>query len=218
MAFPDLSDLRLRARDLLNESTAGFFTAAILNRWANDGEKDIAIKGLCLEDIIAKSNIAAVRMLDLGSDNIIKVLGVEYVIAGSDNLGLLKITPLQLGRIDLDGATPQYWFPWGHKIGIEPKPGVATYDLVVYAAIVPSDDMSADGDEPEIAKQFHELIVDFMHYRGLLREGLFSKAAVVYARYIIALQRIRNDTIEKYANTRLDTKIPDRLVVAGQES
>ncbi|MCK4252139.1 hypothetical protein KAX97_11875 [candidate division WOR-3 bacterium] len=211
MAWPDLIDIRLRVRDLLNESTAAFFTDTILNRWANDGEKDIAIKGLCLEDIIPKDNISAQRTVDLSSDNIVKVLAVEYVIPGSDNLGLIKILPLQFGRLDLDGVTPQYWSPWSKKICIEPKPAVATYDLVVYAAIMPSDDMSNDTDEPEIAKQFRELIVDFMHCRGLLREGLFSKAAIVYGSYISTLQGIRNDTIEKYATNRLEVEIPDKV-------
>ena len=56
-----LENMRLRVRDLLNESTADFWTDAMLNRMLNDGERDVAIKGLCLTHIDSISTTSSTR-------------------------------------------------------------------------------------------------------------------------------------------------------------
>jgi len=212
MAWPDFSDIRLRVRDKLNESTASFFSDAQINRWINDAELDIATKGLCLESIQSKSTTANQRTVSVAC---IKVFHVEYIPATGDPIGLVKINPLLLGHGKTDGNTPQYWFKWGGVIGIEPKP-TAKYNLNIYTSIIPTAEMALDADEPEIPASFHDLIISFAAQRGFLRDNLFSLATGLYMPYLSQLQKARNDVITRYSNIRKDVKIPDVVLYGGR--
>lgn len=209
MAWPDLSDLRTRVRDMVNESTPVFFTDAFLNRVINDGERDVAIKGLCLEDIQSKTTIASTRTITVSC---IKTLAVEYVPVSGTPVGLTKISPLMLGHMEVSGAAPQHWFKWGNRIGINPKPGATTYNLNVYTAILPGYEMSEDTDEPQVQREFIQLIVDYARYRCLMREKLWTQAAQIYSPYIEKLQTIRQSMIDKYKDRYTDLTIPDAVV------
>jgi len=213
MAWPDLADIRLRVRDQLNEDTASFYTDNQIDRWINDGERDIAIKGLCLESIQSLTTVASTRTVTVSC---IKPLHVEYKPGSGTRLGLIKINPLQLGRLDISVSTPQYWFQWGNKIGIEPKPGTTTYNLDVYTAIGPTVLLSGTTDEPQIPAEFQHLIVDYAVYRGLIRARKFSGASIIYSDYIKTLQEIRMGVITKYNNIQDDLKIPDIVVIGGE--
>lgn len=207
MAWPDLTDLQTRVRDLLNETTAGFYTDAQIKRWLNDGERDVAIKGLCIESINAKTTVANTRTVATPYN---KVLYVEY-----NSVGLVKINQTMLGRLDVNGIVPQYWFPWGKYIGIEPIP-TAAYSLNVYASTLPTIEMSDTTDEPQVPKAFIPLIVNFAFYRGLLKMGMFAKSAQAYSAYINGLQEARSNVVRKWKNTLADTKVPDKTVEGGQ--
>lgn len=210
MAWPDFSDIQTRVRDLLNESTAGMFTDAAIKRWINDGERDIAIKALCLESIYSKTTTASTRTVATPYN---KVMHVEYVPGSGNPVGLVKITPLHVGNVPVDGSTPQYWFPWGKTIGIEPL-SASTYTLNVYASILPTIEMSDNTDEPQIPKAFHEDIVTYAVYRGLIRKWMFRASAGEYVKYISSIQAKRDLIIERYKTYHLETRMPDRVQAA----
>jgi hypothetical protein len=205
MAWPDFSDMRSRVRDLLRESSAGFYTDAEINRWLNDGERDVAIKGLCIETINSAATVSGSRTVAKPYN---KCLYVEYIPGSGAPRGLVKITPLHLGHVQNNGITPQYWFPWGRSIGIEPKP-TAAYNLNIYASILPSIEMTDDTDEPQVPRAFIPLIVRYAFCRGLLKSFLFTKGAHVYADYITQLQIARDSVIRKYRNEVVETVVPD---------
>jgi len=206
MAYPDLSDLILRVRDRLNESTASFYSDTQIKRWLNSGENDIATKSLCYKSIQSKSTTNGVRTVAV---TCIKVHHVEYIPTGT-NIGLVKINPLQLGHLPTDGVTPQYWFQWGQVIGIEPKP-TETYSLKLYTSIFPTVALANDTDEPAISRKFIPLMVDFAEFCGLLRDNQYGKASAVYIPYIQELKQIRNAILTKYSNIRKDLKIPNTI-------
>lgn len=209
MSWPDFTDLQTRVRDLLNESSAGFYTDDQIKRWLNDGERDVAIKGLCIESVNSLTTAASTRTVATPYN---KVLYVEYA---TTNVGLVKINQTMLGRLDVSGIVPQFWFPWGKYIGIEPIP-TAAYSLNVYASMLPSIEMSDTTDEPQIPKSFMPLIVRYAFYRGLLKAGLFSKSAQVYSAYIYGLQEARDNIMRKWRNLIADTKVPEVTVEGGQ--
>lgn len=212
MAWPDLSDIILRVRDKLNESSASFFSDAQITRWINDGELDVAVKGLCLENTQVKTTTNGQRTFSI---TCVKAFHVEYVPATGTPIGLVKINPSYLGRVPYDGVLPQYWFKWGGYIGIEPKPA-ATYTLNVYTSIIPSAEMALTTDEPEIPAAFHDLIVSYAVQRGLLRDHLFSMFSALYYQYIYELQMARNEIITRYSSIRKDLKIPDAITYGGR--
>lgn len=207
MAYPDFSDLKLRVRDLLGESTAAFYSDTEIGAWLNDGESDVAAKGLCLESVQALS-IASARTVAVTIAPV-KIMYVEYVPGSGTPIGLVEITPLMMGHLDTTGlATPQFWFPWGAYVAVEPKPAT-TYSLNAYTAILPQATMSADADEPSIQAKFIPLLVKYAYIQGLLKDRRFAMAGLAYREYISTLQRIRQDMMEKYANIRNEEYLPD---------
>ena len=214
MAWPDFTDQQTRVRDLLNESSAGYYTDAEIKRWLNDGERDVAIKGLCIESINSKSTVANTRTIATPYN---KVLYIEYIPGSGTPIGLIKISPIHVGHVAVNGITPQYWFTWGKKIGIEPIP-TAVYTLNVYASILPTIEMSDTTDEPQIPTAFQLLPVRFAFIRGLLKSGKFQKAAQIYQSYISELQAGRDSIIGKYKDRINDTKVPDVTVSGNQEA
>lgn len=213
MAYPDLSDLRTRVRALLNETSTRFYTDAEINRWLNDGERDLATKGLCMEGIAVKTTTASIRTIAIQYS---KVLAIEYQPASGSRKGLTKITPQYLGHIKTNGATPQFWFQWGNNIGIEPISN-DTYTLNLYVSNLPSIEMSEDTDEPEIPSEFIPLIVRYAYSMALMKDGLFSLAGSVYQNYILDVSKIRIDILEKYTDTRKSIILPDIIRYGGMK-
>ena len=207
MAYPDLSDLLLRLRSLLDEQSTRLYSDAQLTRWLNEGEFDLAAKSLCMEDITTVTTTADTRAVSLYCA---KILAVVYV--GSDVVGVTKIVPRYLGHLTLSGLTPQYWFQWGYQLGIEPIPN-DSYSLNVYVAKLPDVKMSDTTDEPEVPKEFQHLVVRYAFYKALMRDRLFGQAGTVYQQYINDMTKIRMDVLNKYAAVRRDLTLPDYIEV-----
>ncbi len=212
MSYPDLSDLRQRVRDLLNESGTTFYSNACLNRFINDGQRDVAIKALCYESAQSLTTATNTRTIAV---TCIKTFGVEYVPASGTRLGLGLITPRMVGHMRLTGITPQYWFPWAGNICIEPIPQTA-YNLVVYTAILPTVDLSSDTDKPVLPNEFIPWIVQFAFIRGLIRDKKYASAAMIYKVYIDAMKIARDNMMKKYADARTDFEIPDAIEGVGK--
>ena len=130
MAWPSFADILSKVRTELNEVTAGLWTDAELEGWINDGQRDIASKALCIDNMVTTTTTANSRIV-LWSGT--KVKYVEYVPASGAPIALQKIQLKQLGRLPLNGVVPEYWAPWGGPSGqcivLDPKPGAATYTL-----------------------------------------------------------------------------------------
>ena len=203
--WPDLSDIRSRVRTLLDQSSTRYYSDEMINRWINDGERDVAIKGLCIESTVSKTTTVSTRAVHI---DCIKTLAIIY-----NGKTLTKIKPNKLGSRSVNGATPQSWFPWGNKNYIDPIPNAA-YTLSVYAAILPTVEMSDDTDEPQVPEEVIPLIVRYAYWKALLRDRLYASSGAVYQDYIFKLSQIRDGIIQKYADTPADRKIPDTIEIA----
>ncbi len=204
MAFPDLADIRDRVRSLMNEdSNSTFLPDAVLNRYINDGERDIAAKTGCLENIDTAVTTAASRLVAFSGH---KVKYVEY--AGATTVGIQRITPKHLGYPSYTGTAPQYWFQWGGSVVVDPLPDTA-YTLYLYVSDYPHTEMSDDTDEPSIPASFHEDIVQYAYCRALMRDRKWPQAAFVYNKYIESIQAKKQMLVTQHPDSRAAIKIPD---------
>ncbi len=205
MAYPDLSDLRTRVLTITNESsTSSIFTSAVLNRFLNDGERDIAAKTGCLENIDTLTTTASSRLVQFSG---FKVKNLEYIPATGTRVGLPKITLKHFGRLPLSGATPQYWTQWGGFILIEPVPASA-YTLYATISDFPLTEMSSDTDEPSIPAVYHEDLVWYAVSRCYMRKGRREQGAYAYNRYIESIQYKKFNRVYPKQDARLATSIP----------
>lgn len=189
-----MDNTRTRIRDLLNEATADFYTDAQINRWINDGERDIAEKGLALCHIDASTDITvSTRAVAFTAH---KVGFVEYTYDTTEGLGLKRITTNQVGKLAGSGTAPQRWFTIGTNIGVEPVPDAGTYDLNLYVYDYPSVEMSVDSAIPEIPPEFRPLLVLFGFAKGLEKIQRNNQALQVYGMYLNELLHARQDKIE----------------------
>lgn len=207
MAFPDLTDIRARVRSLMDEdSNSTFLTDAILNRFINDGERDIAIKTGCIENIDSATTTASTRLVAFSGH---KIKDVEYIPASGSRLGVQRITPKHLGRVPVNGSTPQYWCQWGGNAVVHPIPGSTTYTLYFYVSDYPHTEMSEDTDEPAIPSSYHEDIVQYALFKSLMRDRKWQQAAFVYNKYIESIQAKKQMITAQQPDNRIVTKIPD---------
>ena len=206
MAYPDLSDLRTRVLTILNESaTSSMFTSAVLNRFLNDAERDIAAKTGCLEHIDSLTTKASTRTVQFSG---FKVKNLEYIPTTGTRVGLPKITLKHFGRIPLSGTAPQYWTQWGGLILIEPVPD-STYTLYASISDYPLTEMSSDMDEPSVPSVYHEDLIWYAVSRCYMRKGRRDQGAYAYNRYIESIQLKKFSRTYPKQDDRVLTSIPE---------
>jgi len=208
MAYPDLSDLRTRVLTITNEnSTSAIFTSAVLNRFLNDAERDIAAKTGCLEHIDTLTTTVSSRTVQFSG---FKVKNLEYIPVTGTRTGLPKITLKHFGRLPLTGVTPQYWTQWGGFILVEPIPA-SSYTLYATISDYPLTEMSSDTDEPSIPAVYHEDMIWYAVSRCYMRKGRREQGAFAYNRYIEAIQLKKFTRTYPKQDSRLLTSIPEAV-------
>ena len=210
MAWPSFADILSKVRTELNETAAGLWTDAELEGWINDGQRDIAAKTLCIDNVAQATTTANSRVVPWSGT---KVKYVEYIPSSGKPVALQKIQLKQIGRIPANSTTPQYWAPWASSVGqciiLDPKPGATTFTLNLYVADYPAYELSSASDTPLLPSEFHLLVVDYAVYVAFLKARKWSQANVLYQSYIHQINALR----PKYAMPQIDTleslKVPD---------
>jgi hypothetical protein len=212
-----LLGLRNLWRAGFNEASTTRITDAELTSIANDGYKDTAVKGLCYESKIAKTNIpASVRLVSLVGNNVVRVMYVEYDLSPSGSRGLLCIPPPTVGHAPIKNYTPAGWFQWGNYVVVEPPPDVATYDLNIFAACYPAAVMTNDSDTPSsLPVEFHESIYLYGKAYVALKLKRWKDFVLGYNEYIDTLQFKRLQFISKFPEVRTMHEIPDDVMIAN---
>jgi len=221
MATLTLSNIRSLVRSELNESGTTAITNTELNTLVNDGYKDVCVKGLSYENKISFDNITgSEKIIDLAfaTNHILKVNYVEYKSGATEGgWGMLGVLPQIVGHSAIADYTPQYWFQWGDRLIIDPLPDVATYDLEVYASCYPATVRSADGDLlTSLPAEFHESVYLFTLAFAAFKLKRWGDAANAYNRYIIEVQRKRNEYVRKYPDGRFTHELPDNVSLEAQ--
>jgi hypothetical protein len=209
MTWPAFSNLKSRVRTVLNESTAGFWTDAEIARLLNDGERDIAIKTCCLQNVDSLTTALYASMYRKVQFSGHKVLYMEYVDATTPK-GMQKIRPQQMGHLPFSGSAPQYWFQWGQYIIVDPLPA-ASYTMNAYIADYPQYEMYADADVPQVPYEFQEDIVNYAVYMAMMKDRKWGQAAAVYQSYIGSLQVKRMKYVTIYPESRQEKIVPETI-------
>jgi hypothetical protein len=115
----------------------------------------------------------------------------------------------------LSGTTPQYWFPWGDFIVIDPAPDVVTCDLAIYAARYPAAAMALDADTPtNLPPELHECVYLFARAFARLKLRQWGKFVENYNDYTQEVQRRKFEYIMKYPDSREARNMPENVEVS----
>jgi hypothetical protein len=216
-----VSELITRIRDLLNESSASFWTDTELLRFINDGERDIAIQTLCLQKIDSIVTYAAGATLTFTGSYLLdtttvensirtipftgyKVMFLEWLKTTSFGRGLNNIYHSLLGHTPSLDIYPTNWYQHRDNIYIESSP-TDTYNLKAYIADYPSKEMSLNPDIPEIPPAFRPLIVLYVVATCLIKDKRVTEGQMIYSMYLNELIYNRYNLIELIPDTKAMT-------------
>jgi len=230
------SDIESLVRSELYESTTIVLTSSDLYNAINDGYKQVSINALCIEKellmvIDAGCNLmrvpgVSVKYIELLTvDELIfedtpdteweNTSDTEWDIAETrfsyPNRGLVKATPQMIGHLKIDKSHPQYWFPWGDLVYIEPIPDYR-YTLRIHYADYPASELVLNDDTlSDLPLAFQHCVVDFALYVLCLKLQRWSKAQAFYNRYIGNLVARRKEYIEQNVEGRYAHEMPNRV-------
>lgn len=164
-------------RERLEEATARQWTDAELNRWINEGCRDLARTTECLLASATAAVTAGTQTYTNGPTDIIRIHRVQYEPTGSSQKYPLEAR--EFNTMDsiwwtsqsITQSTPQYYTTWGFPPTVTfvlyPTPTI-NGNLRIYYARQPAD-VSADGTALDIPEGWHDLAVDYAEYRAQRR-------------------------------------------------
>ena len=194
-----LSDVRTAVRDLLNESTAIFWTDAELNGYINDGLREIAEFTGCIQNVDAKTTTSSTRTVSFDGYD---VANVEYIPTTGRSTSLIQSDPLR--NEQLVGTAPQRWFTGNGTVTIEPTPD-ATYNLNFYVNDV-GVELTSDANTPAVPLAFRPLLVWYACYRAYQKEANYAAAGLYHQIYQSEMIYITQDNAMNIPNARSEMK------------
>jgi hypothetical protein len=225
-------------RSDLNESTTVRISSAEILTALNEAYKEVASRGLSIEQEdyavttegcnfvkTTGNTVTYVELVNLGDTVFFldtpdvawqDTLGVTWQSeenpSGFPRQGLQCISPLAVGYIPiLRGTFPQYWFPWGKYIFIEPKPD-DRYLLRLYYADTPTAAMTT-GTPEDLPIEFHPCVPKFAAAMLCIKLKRWADVTKFYNLYITSLQGARALYIKKYPDLRAAHVQPDSVEV-----
>jgi hypothetical protein len=210
--------MRQLIHDRFNNMSFEALSVPFLNMLINDGYKDVSIKGFSYESRLAFTDIpAGNNIINLAGLNVIRPAYVTYNM-GSGEVGMVKILPHALGHIPTQGNFPQFWFPWGDRLVIDPAPDVGTYDLCAYSSCLPAAALALDTDVPSnLPVEFHECVFMYAAAMANLKYRAWGRFVEDYNDYIREVQRRRFEYIKKIPDGETIRKVPDSVEVTYGE-
>lgn len=184
--MPTLANARIALRERLSEPVAAAWTNAELDRYLNEGVREIAIRTECLADIADIAVSIGVYLVNVPADvnRIHRAEWVSSIIAefsGSDRIYPLRYT--QINNLDnLRGSgqetmtgTPEIYSTWGY-------PGSSTFKTVLYPRPQTAGTLrihyyrlpavaSGEGDLLDIPNGWDHLVYDYAEFRARLKDG-----------------------------------------------
>ena len=199
-----LADLRTRTRDILNESTAAFFTDAELDRLLSDAALDISGITHCVEALGTITLSNGDNDYAIASDAIV-VLHVQDQATG---VGLRKVTPSMAGHSSsaTSGDTGLGWYEFARTLYIEPIPDATAQGKQVeyfYARITQ--------DVTVLPEYCQLLAVWYAVSMGKMKDRLYQEAAFFNSLYVNGLAFRRADTYAREPHTRQDLEMADEV-------
>ena len=184
-----LSTVRTIVRENLEEPSARAWTDAELDRWINEGCRDIARITECLR---ASTTVAVTggTQTYTGPTDIVRIYRVQWEPTGSTQKYPLE--PREINTLDsvwwtsqsISTGTPQFFYTWGFPpsvtIGLYPTPTVNGNLRVFYARL--SADVTNGATTLDIPEGWHDAVAEYATYRAL-RRARDPRWQESYARY-----------------------------------
>lgn len=173
-----LLQMRTRVRYMLNETTASFWTDAMLNQWINDACDDLARDTETLLKVTSPALVSAANTQDIAAPtDLLRIHRIVHKYNSETQQNALH--PMDLSamdsvwgsRSDMQGR-PCYFALWGTNpsvtIKLFPVPTAAgTLTVYYYRRPVAA---SADGDSVDVAGGWEELVENYCEYRAKRRD------------------------------------------------
>lgn len=188
-----------RARQILNEDTAGFWTDTELLRWVNDGQADIANKAHCIQTSETISLVAS-TIEYTPTISYIKVIDVWFTDSGGDIWALKNVDPGAKGnaREELysQSSTPKCWYEFDGKIGIFPAMDTVTTESIKVFYAQQSTDVTAS-ENVGVPSIFDASLVNYVVAMAHQKDRKYNDFQFFWQRYENELNRYRKDLIEQ---------------------
>jgi hypothetical protein len=228
-----LLETRTDAREILNETTASFFTDAELNIFAGDALVDISVRTQCNQDWRTDITTASrtvpeassgLLLLETGdfllmedgsyiSEESHPILKMSYLTYGLN--GLRRMVEKQMGHIGKASSyptiVPTRWWERSTAVGIEPMPTTA-YTIQLYVATIP-DQWTSDSSVAILPLPFQHLILPYVLIRAYLKDSQHFKAGRLYDLYIKDIKQLTEQYTQEVVESRESYKTPDLVVV-----
>jgi len=164
-----------QARILLQEPTTTFYTREELLDWLNEGQKQFCLFSNWLKGTVEIITSVGQREYNLSD----KILKTEYVTYDNRKLSVIDIYELSLINPEWmtakSGTPAYYYFPRKKVLGVYPPPDTANKTIRVMGIVAP-DVLINDIDEPQIASEYHDSLVNFILYKAKIKDNSLSEA------------------------------------------
>lgn len=184
-----------KARYLLNESTAAFWTDTEMLQWINDGTLDIAAYTHCLEATETETLVTNTYEYAI-AENYLVIKGV-ILDRGSGESPRYKA--LVKGNIRSFGAQqdigePVYWTHWEDNLLVYPAPNSSASgdSLTVYLVERPTE-IDALASSILVPKHYENALALYVAMQGMLKDRQYEKANQLAEYYRLELDRFRVD-------------------------
>lgn len=192
----NLSNLIVQTRELLQEETEQFWLDTVLTVYINDAIRVITERTGCNRTIETLSTAASTRLVTFAG---YKCIAVEY-----NKIALIKITPVEVGHIPIDGIYPQYWFEESSNIGIEPIPaGIYTLTAYTVSAV---DALASASDVADLPYTVCGLIKFYAAARALMQDNKMEAAMSLYSIFIKDLEFMSKALLPNIPDTTEDVR------------
>lgn len=182
-----LSDFRRACQDQSVLSTHPFYPDSVWNNWINEACADLSGYGI-IEKLDTLIWVGGVTSYNCNGDFI--RLAALFALRPVGKRALTFIPTKDIGAIPVTDFEPQGFWQTGKGenaiIGFLPPPVVKDTFLVIYGA--EAEDMDSDSDTTEIPYSYRPLIIDYVVYRALLRDGKRSASDRYYDSYMRRLE------------------------------
>ncbi len=206
-----LATILTSVRDLLNESTASFFTDAEITRWIAQATLDISTVGKCVEATTTIGMVTSTPSYALPIDNV-EVMHVEWI---PTRQGLRRITPSLLGEAgtELEEDQPLRWFEYAAQLWVEPLPSVtASGDNVrVYYS-------RATQDITLLPDSYQLLAILYATAMGKAKDKRYAEMGALMQVYNNGLAFRKIELNARVPHSDSDLKLPTSTAVMGRQA
>ena len=193
-----VDDLVTEVRSFLNESTAAFWTDAEIERWINNGVRNIAARAHCIEETESIVISSATTEYALSS-SYVAVKRVLYQSGATAYKALLRGQKEQIGHVDKDLEEPEFFYESGEGVVIYPikdSSTVTSSGNTIYVVYVPAVSTLSGTSAIPTPEQFDRAIVYYATAQALFKKRFFGSAREYMSQYYDEVDRFRADFIE----------------------